>query len=85
MLMSERITINVGSIPSANCWRASSPELAKLHHIGAIAHLAAKALTKEVGDIRLIINHEDADPHPNPPRCCGSRLAAWKADGELGE
>jgi hypothetical protein len=32
-----------------------------VHHIGAVTRLTAKALAKEVGHIRLIIDHQDAE------------------------
>ena len=55
-----------------------------MHHIGALAGLAAKALAEEVGDIGLVVDDQDADAHADPPRCC-DWLLARQADGELGE
>jgi len=31
-----------------------------MHHIGSLAGLAAKALAKQVGDIRLVVYDQDA-------------------------
>jgi hypothetical protein len=31
-----------------------------MHHIGSLAGLAAKALAKEVSDIRLVVHDQDA-------------------------
>jgi hypothetical protein len=41
----------------------------KVHDVGAITGLAAKALAEELGDIELVVYHEDADAHPDPPMC----------------
>ena len=39
-----------------------------MHRIGALADLPAKALAEEFGDIRLVVDHEDADRHADPLR-----------------
>jgi hypothetical protein len=35
----------------------------EMHDIGSLASLAAKALTKEIGDIGLVVDHEDTHAH----------------------
>jgi hypothetical protein len=34
-----------------------------MHYIGSLAGLAAKALAKQVGDIRLVVYDQEADAH----------------------
>jgi hypothetical protein len=59
MLMSDRITISVGSIPSFSCPR-------EVHHVGAVSCLTAKTLAKEISNIRLIVHDQNADAHMVP-------------------
>jgi hypothetical protein len=51
----------------------------EVHHIGALARLAAKALAEKISDIRLVIDHKDADTHVNLPNV--RRLAIGVAGG----
>jgi hypothetical protein len=64
MLMSDRITINYGSISPASRFERLLARNRKVQHINALAHLAAKMLAKEIGDIRLVIDDQDAHMPP---------------------
>src|SRR4030095_4566454 len=37
--------------------------MGEMQHIEALANLAAKALAEQVGDVGLVIDHQDADAH----------------------
>ena len=39
----------------------------EMQHVLALPHLAAEVLPEEVGDIRLVVNGQDADAHPPSP------------------
>ena len=38
-----------------------------MHHVSPVTRLAAKALAEQQRDIRLAIDHENADAHSSPP------------------
>jgi hypothetical protein len=38
-----------------------------MQHIGGLARLATEAPAKRLGDLRLVVNDEDADNHADPP------------------
>jgi hypothetical protein len=42
--------------------------MSKAHDISAIAHLAAKVLAEEVRNIFFIVDNQNADAHPRPPK-----------------
>ena len=54
-----------------------------MQHIRALPRFAAKTLAEEFGDIRLVINHEDAYAHSIPNIL--QLLCAWQANGKLSE
>ena len=83
MLMSDRITISSGRMPSVSFFSASSPDCGEMQRIDALAHLAAKALAEQLDDIRLVIDHQDADGHAVLPRPSGRRRPAAAAAGSL--
>jgi len=67
-----------------------------MHHIGSLAGLAAKALAKQVGDIRLVVYDQDASATRSQTpgrasshsrcRLCHCRLvSAGQSNGELRE
>jgi hypothetical protein len=47
-----------------------------MHHIGSLTGLAAKALTKQVGDIRLVIHNRVLTLMMLPPRLSPRKRAA---------
>jgi hypothetical protein len=63
MLMSDRITLSRGSMPAARLVERFLSRRGEMQDIGALARLAAKPLTEQLGDIALIIDNQDADAH----------------------
>ena len=63
MLMSDRITISAGSMPSDQLLQRVLARVGEVHGVGPLPHLAAKALPEQLGDIALVIDHQDADRH----------------------
>ena len=57
MLMSERMTISSGCDPVRQLVESLFAGGREMQHIGALPHLAAKALAKQVGDIGLVVDH----------------------------
>jgi hypothetical protein len=77
--MSLRMTMSCGSISPASFACASSPEMAKMEDVGALARVLANALAEEIGDIGSVVDHKDADAHADLPKVL--RLATAAADG----
>jgi hypothetical protein len=57
--MSDRITISCGSMPAASLFT----RIGEMQDIGALARLAAKLPTEQLGDIGPVIDNQDADAH----------------------
>ena len=47
--------------------RPSSPEAAKMQHAGALRHLTAKPLAKQLCDIGFVVNEENTETHATLP------------------
>ena len=62
MLMSERITISSGP-SSASAAQAFLARRGEMQHVPALAHLAAKALAKQIGHVGLVVDDQNAEPH----------------------
>src|SRR6516164_4911947 len=69
-LTSERITMSCGRMPSASLASASLAQEAKL---AALSDLAADVLLKQVGNIGLVVDSEDADAHAALPAAMACR------------
>jgi hypothetical protein len=56
--------------PVAQQVQRLAARVGEMHHIGAVARLAAKLLAEQLGDIGLVIDNQDADAHmpSSPPR-----------------
>ena len=65
--MSDRMTITPGSIPAAQQFQRRLARGGEVHHVSALARLAAKALAEQLGDIGLVIDHNDAGAHAPVP------------------
>ena len=63
MFMSDRITISCGSMPAAKLVECFLTRIGEMQDIGALARLAAKVLTEQLGDIGLVVDNQDADAH----------------------
>jgi hypothetical protein len=86
MLMSERSAISAGWISREPMQHLPSGG-GEMHHIGSLANLAAKALVKEVSDIRLVVHDQDTGTHAYPLgivwALCGQAAAPVLADWKL--
>ena len=65
--MSDRITISVGSMPLHQLLQRFLARVGEVHGVGPLPHLAAKPLPEQLGDIALVVDHQDADRHAAPP------------------
>src|SRR3954452_12395669 len=63
MLISDRITIRVGSMPPTSFSSAFSPELAKGIALGPLPHFAAEPLPEQLSDIAFVIDYQNANGH----------------------
>ena len=63
--MSDRITINCDLTREA--FERLLTRGCEMHRISALADLPAKALAEKLGDIWLVVDHEDANGHAAAP------------------
>ena len=63
MLMRDRITIRVDSMPPHQLLQPFLARIGEVHGIGSPLYLTTEALFEQLGDIALVIDYQNANHH----------------------